>query len=530
MNLSRNPLVFFTILAVLLGIYLSYFKCIQGLTPRGGDNAQYYLRALSLAQGKGYIALECKTANGFGTGIAAFAPAPMLPILLSPMLIFSNTVLAAKVMYYLLLFIVLYTMLFLLSRWLGHIKATLLTGIFLFSELVSSALIRTLGTDILFSSVSIIILFFTHQIITDSKHSWKPLLIGIFSGLLVWTRYSAISIVAGLILLLLVLALIKKTSWKLSGMFTLGCFISITLLVLFIGYRNADFFHEYYIHHTGSNHPQNDIHTSTQNVYFHKDTFDFFIAAFDYFRGFALIPVSVFIFFLFRGIVINRKSVLTWLLLTFCVFHLLPYLLSTSTDYRYLLPLFFPVWIFVIKGGENFRLPVRKQSWNLHRDALIYSFLIINLLLFSYTAVRKDIADHHKGSDSRYTTREIDFRDICKSLKGQYPDDTILISDRGALHKVWSGYSTICLPLYKARNPQTYMQEYINILLAFDRALIIHDTVDVVSPHQKFYAQLLEGFIRNHKTQLHSQGNFVLYEIDIDLLRSELRTETLPGF
>ena len=509
------------------------------LTPRGGDNGQYYLRALALAEGRGYVALESASPDGTGSGFDAFTPPPLVPIIMAAgMVLFGHSLAVAKVIFFIFELASILGLLFFLCWFVRPIEAILIVATFCFSWLVAMYIFPVINTDVPFCGISIMLLATLYQLKQKNNlNSFHWLLLGIGFGLLVWLKYGSVFWLAGVVVWML-----WKTwkpeypssdRWLPFVWLVLGMAITVGILFAWIYHQAPDFFYAYKTHHATDRISGFALHGFSawssrivDGIKFYWGGADITIAAQRYFGWFGYVTSLSFYVVVLIGIFSTKKPGAGSLIFIVALAHIFPYLLSSSQDYRYLLPLIILLWIPAVWGLRTIGKGIQKSINLPTRLSLSHIVLLTNLLLFGYSAIRWVEPIVRYGRDIKYTDTEQDFREICDWTKDRYPLDTILISDRAALHKLWTGYSTIYLSRSEAQRPDFYLPIYTQRIVSFNKVLIIHNDKKVSSPHQKFFQMWIDKNIK-YVREIYEVGDFKLFEVDIPNLCNRIIQENL---
>ena len=499
-----------------------------------GDGPTYFLRAQSLCAGSGYIALEMpETPPDEYTYKAGTQPyfkserqtagQVFLPIILSvPMKIFGNTIVVAKLTMLCLqitAFIIIY---FALCAFFSPVISVLTTGLICINPLVADLFTR-INSDILFMGISIGLFTLLYRFVQSKKRTFLEwLVLGIIFTLPIWMRYGSLGWVfaAEVFLILRILFFKEKGNIKEFIGFTLGvgivlvCFVTIWE-ILRPGYLS--FFA--------------DIHAGEKQFSPKLSMLEWFLS------WFSLIAKNIFEYFLLffskivfpvggwmlKAITILFSASVIWgiirssrleqfLFITFILFSRLPYFLSSQPGARYLLPVFIILLILSLKGSfallvqftnQNSLSPIRKSA-----PVII---LITGIFFYTMLDFKTSFNCLIYGSQTCYTTARLELYDLCKKMNGWYSEDTIVISRKMDVVRLYSGYSGIASPI--ATNQ---FQDFSNKISPYNQVLILRDDIYQVT------RDVLDPWIaenRHYLTEVLSVNQTVLYMVNTQAIR-----------
>ncbi len=237
-SLSKRDLIVIAILSgLVLFVYLPRLSLY--IFPHLGDNAQYYLRILSLVKEGAFIDYESAEPS---LRLAMCIP-PMLPLMLAAPALVSDAVAPIKIMFYLLqVLAIIPVYLLLVSMVRSHVISSLLLTLLL----INSAFIEmfpVLNTDILFIGLFALTLLFSFKLIENSLNNirlfpaWIWFLVGCLGGSTILLRYVGIAIAFTIIIWAIIVYLFDRGRNKIWNYLALIAGVGFSLLALEVWFQ-----------------------------------------------------------------------------------------------------------------------------------------------------------------------------------------------------------------------------------------------------------------------------------------------------
>lgn len=506
-----------------------------------GDGPTYYLRALALHQGLGYVALDIAPqqtelfnesgGQAFITKSEKTAGQPLLPVLLSiPMSIFGDDISVAKLTMLLLQFGSMLLIFFAVRFFFSRFKSFLIILLFALNPIILQRFPH-INSDILFFSASVFLfslLWRNYGKEKGSALSWLGL--GALFGSLVWLRYGAIGWTFAGCVWLFVMALVTRDrdGWRKFMLFSIGAGVVIILLLAMWSVLRPGYIGWFLNAHAGdkginpSEAQMSGVLSWVKTLLINGITYIrmIFTSVILHVGGFAGIALSIgfvvlFVFGLFR---FNLATML--LFIVFIILSRLPYLFSTNPTVRYMLPYLFLLVVPVLKGAEYIgRRYLSNYTRMLSHKNIEYVILTLGVIWYTGLSLGTTLDCYRIGSGAIFSPGRLEFQQACIELQKHYPEGTILASRKLDVGRIYSGFAGIPTPSnedqYESFNSQ--IANYKNVLILRDDDFEI--TKNVLDPWIDEYRQYLVEVVSFNNTRV--------YEVDIPAFKDFINSVKL---